>query len=437
MQKIIIEKPYRFIPPHRGNWWPSIIQRFRLIDVYLRRNCGVESYEVRHGERLRASLEAGHGILLTPNHARPDDPIALGWLARDVRTHVYALASWHLFHQDRFTAFAIHKMGGFSIYREGLDRQALETSVDILATAERPLILFPEGAVTRTNDKLSALLDGVAFIARTAARKREKHDARGKVVIHPVALKYLFRGDLDRTLDPVLTEIESRFSWRPQRDRPLLARIRRVGYGLLALKEIEYFGQPQVGRLAARLNGLINRLLNPIEEEWIGAPQTGPIVPRIKALRMKILPEMIRGEVTAEERARRWQQLADIYLSQQVYSYPPDYVTDQPSVDRLLETVERYEEDLTDRVRPHGKLHVVIEVGEAIEVDSRRDRHALVDPLMPQIEQQLQAMLDRLATESRRWESPIGNDSAPPVADLAHAASSTPKNPVMARHAPD
>ncbi len=189
MQNIIIEKPYDFIPPHRGNWWPSFIQTFHLIDIYLRRGQGVESYEVRHAERLQTSLAAGHGIMLTPNHCRPADPIAMGWLAREVKTHVFAMASWHLFHQDRFTSWAIHKMGGFSVYREGIDRRAIETAIDILSAAERPLILFPEGAVTRTNDKLSALLDGVAFIARSAARKRQKKSRDGRVVIHPVALK--------------------------------------------------------------------------------------------------------------------------------------------------------------------------------------------------------------------------------------------------------
>ena len=151
--------------------------------------------------------------------------------------------------------------------------------------------------MTRTNDKLSALLDGVSFIARSAARKRQNVAPNGRVVIHPVALKYVFRGDLANTLDPVLGEIETRFSWRPQNDRPLLERIRNVGFALLALKELEYFGQPQTGNLSERLQRLIDRLLHPIEEEWLGVPQQGPVVPRIKALRMKILPDMIRGQV--------------------------------------------------------------------------------------------------------------------------------------------
>jgi len=40
----------------------------------------------------------------------------------------------------------------------------------------------------------------------------------------------------------------------------------------------------------------------------------------------------------------------------------------------MLETVERYEEDLTDKVQIHRPLHVAVEVGEAIEVNPARER---------------------------------------------------------------
>jgi 1-acyl-sn-glycerol-3-phosphate acyltransferase len=398
MQKIIVEKPYRFIPPHRGTWWPTLIQWLQLYARHLRAKDGIESFEIRDSELLSESLRAGHGILLTPNHSRTSDPLVMGWLARHVGTHVFAMASWHLFNQDAFTAWAIRKMGGFSIYREGVDRQAIDTAIDILVNAERPLIIFPEGATTRTNDRLHALLDGVAFIARTAAKKRAKRDA-GKVVVHPVALKYLFHGNLEQAISPVLAEIEHRFSWQVQHDLPLHERIFKIGRALLCLKEIEYFGREQAGRMADRILGLINRLLHPLEVEWLGMAQEGPIVPRVKNLRMKILPDMVRGSIETQERNRRWRQLADIYLSQQVASYPLDYLV-QPTVDRLLETVERYEEDLTDTVRVHGKRKVVIQVGEPIEVLPERDRKAPVDPLMTRIAQDLQGMLDKLAVES-------------------------------------
>lgn len=402
MQNIVIEKPYKFRPPHRGTWWPDFIQAFELYWPYLRRTEGIVSCEVRDAERLAASLQAGHGIMLTPNHARNADPIVIGQLAKKVHTHVFAMASWHLFNQDWFTSFAIHKMGAFSVNREGVDRLAINTAIEILETGERPLVLFPEGAVSRTNDHLHAMLDGVAFIARTAAKRRQKRNG-SKVVIHPVAIKYLFRGDLKTAVGGVLSDIEQRLSWHAQTHIPLLARITKVGRALLCLKELEYFGRVQTGPFEHRLEGLINRLLGPLEEEWVGAQQTGSVVPRVKSLRMKILPEMVQGTIDEPERQRRWKQLAAIYLAQQVSCYPPDYLS-TPTVDRLLETVERFEEDLTDKARVHGSLHAVIQVGEAIEVSPQRDRGAESDPIMVRLDHDLQATLDQLAQESQIYQ---------------------------------
>ena len=70
------------------------------------------------------------------------------------------------------------------------------------------------------------------------------------------------------------------------------------------------------------------------------------------------------------------------------------------AVDRVLETIERFEEDLTDKARVHGHLKAVIQVGEAIEVDPRRPDRSAADPLMTRLEQDLQGMLDKLALES-------------------------------------
>ncbi len=400
MQNIVIEEPYEFVAPHRGNWWPSFIQFFNLYGRRLRRVDGVEEYECRGVEHIRESVRQGHGVMFTPNHCRPADALVIGFLGREGGFHVYAMASWHLFKQDWFTRYAIHKMGAFSIYREGADRKAIYTAIDILAKAERPLCIFPEASVTRTNDVLHAMLEGPAFIARAAAKRRAKLKTPGKVVVHPVAIKYLFGGDVEECLPPVLTKIEQRLSWLPQEELSLIDRIKKVGKALLCLKELEHFGTQQQGSLAERLDGLINRLLVPLEEHWLGEGKGGPVVPRVKPLRAAILPDLILDNISAEERARRWRDLADIYLAQQVSCYIPDYLTTGPSITRLLETVERFEEDLTDVATIHGKLKVIIQVDEAIEVSPRRDRSAPVDPLMIQIEERLEGMLGKLALES-------------------------------------
>jgi hypothetical protein len=116
---------------------------------------------------------------------------------------------------------------------------------------------------------------------------------------------------------------------------------------------------------------------------------------------MKIFPDLSRNQVDAQERARRWEQLESTYLAQQVDCYPENYLMDEPSVDRILETVEKFEEDLYDKCRIHGQLKVVLDVGEAIEVSTKRDKSATSDPLMTSIRDQIQETLTALQTEAR------------------------------------
>lgn len=400
MQNIIVEKPYRFVPPHRGDRWPNLIQRFNLYGRFLRSFEGVESHEVRHAERLRKSLDAQHGILLAPNHCRMSDPLVLGFLAREANCLLYSMASWHLFNQGWFKAFAIRMMGGFSVYREGVDRKSIATAIDAMVEADRPLVLFPEGSTTRTNDHLHPLLDGVAFVARSAAKRRHK-EGLGETVIHPIAIKYQFRGDIDKTVRPVLHEIEQRLGWRTAEELSLLERVERMSEALFCLEEIRYAGQarPELD-LAARTSHLIDQILQPLEREWLKVESHGIVLPRIKALRSRILPEMITGKITSEERSRRWMQLEDIYVAQQISCYIPNYLREYPSVDRLLETIERFEEDLTDKARVHGSLHVVIDVDEPIYVTEARRPREDEDPLMVELQTRLQKMLRTLTTES-------------------------------------
>ncbi|MDP7205685.1 MAG: 1-acyl-sn-glycerol-3-phosphate acyltransferase, partial [Pirellulaceae bacterium] len=256
--------------------------------------------------------------------------------------------------------------------------------------------------------RLSSLLDGVAFIARAAAKKRQREDPPGKVFIHPVAMRYVFHGDLETAADRVLSDIEERFSWQPQSHLPLLERIDRVGEILLATKEIEYFGSAQQGDRATRQQRLIDRLLCPLEEVWLGEALQGEVIPRIKKLRMKIVPEMIRGEIPEEDHQRRWRHLADTYLAQQLASSPPDYLEGRCTRERILETIERFEENLTDQVTVHGNLEVIIDVGERIEVGPQRERSDDGDPLMGQLEEALSGMLEELEEEETEIWQPGG-----------------------------
>lgn len=399
MQNVVIAKPYRFVPPRHGTFWWRLFRPF--LAPHLRRSAGVFAVECRGTDRLRASLQAGHGVMLAPNHCRPCDPIVLGALSYEVGRPFYVIASWHAFMQSPLRSFLMPRLGAFSIYREGSDREALKTAMQLTAEARRPLVIFPEGVISRHNDKLNHLMEGTALMARGAAKQRAALTSPGRVVVHPVALRYFLQGDVAAAVPPVLRDIEHRLTWRPQDHLPVEERIARIGSALLALKEVEYLGAAQDGSIADRLARLIDRLLVPLEEEWVKGRREREIVGRVKLLRMAIVPEMANGTLDEAELQRRWRHLADLYLAQQLSCYPPDYLSDAPTPERLLETVERFEEDMTDSVRVHAPLRAVIDVGEAIEVAPDRARGADTDPLMVAIRAQLESMLAQSARSRR------------------------------------
>jgi hypothetical protein len=105
MHPVVVDKPYSFVPPYLGTWWPRFLQLF--LRRRLRRGFGVVDIKCRGLERLRESLSAGHGVLLTPNHCRPCDPEVVCELCRQAGTAPLIMASWHLFMQGPLKAFLL------------------------------------------------------------------------------------------------------------------------------------------------------------------------------------------------------------------------------------------------------------------------------------------------------------------------------------------
>jgi len=399
MQAIVVAKPYKFIPPKRGKFWPAILRPI-ILDRKLRSE-GITRVECRGVDRLRASLAAGHGIVLAPNHCRPPDPFVVGALGREAGCQLHIMASWHLFMQDRIQRFLLPRVGVFSIYREGLDRAALKCAIRILTDASRPLVIFPEGVISRHNDKLNNFMEGAALVTRIAAKRRAGTKPPGRVVVHPIALRYIYEGEAEPAVIPMLTDIEHRLTWAPQHALPLIDRIAKIGNALLALKEVEYFGAVQEGDLPTRTNRLIDRLLRPLEVEWLKGRHEPVVVNRVKLLRIAMLPNLVSQSLSEAETERRWKHLREVYIAQQLSLYPPGYLEANPTPERIIETVERFEEDLTDVVRILSPFRAIVDVGEAIEVGPDRPRGGEGDPLMPAIRASMERMLENSLLEFR------------------------------------
>jgi hypothetical protein len=71
MQNVVIAKPYKFVPPDRGRFWPAVFRS--LLRPFLAKVWGVTTVEIVGIESLRSALRERASVLLAPNHCRSCD----------------------------------------------------------------------------------------------------------------------------------------------------------------------------------------------------------------------------------------------------------------------------------------------------------------------------------------------------------------------------
>jgi hypothetical protein len=326
-----------------------------------------------------------------------------------VPSYFHYLVSYHLFRQSRRFAWWVRRLGGFSILREGVDREALRASAHILAAGKRPLLLFPEGTWFRQNDRLAPIQEGAALIARLAAKSTDR-----PVVIHPVAMKYWLLEDPRPVLHQRLELLEARLGWHPQRHLDLIPRIDKLSSSLLAIKEVEHYGAAQAGSLTDRLQRLTESHVATLEQRYWGGPQGGWIMERIRRLRQLLVGQLPEAAVTDSAAYDALQaQLADLLFCESLVSHSPAYLYERPSLERLSDAVQRLEEIVTDcGERPVANWGVVVEVGPGLDVRDFPARKGAgrqeEDRLTKTLARSIQGMLDELLAQGppAAWHCP-------------------------------
>ena len=385
-----IGKPYRFVPPRFGRLTPALLQR--CLPWYMDRKYGIEQWEVRGAKGLRASIDAGHGVILTPNHSRDSDSVGIGFTGIQTGTFPHFMAGWHVLLESRFQQFIIPRAGGFSVLREGNDRQSVRTAIDLVTQGSRPLIVFPEGYVTRTNDRLGILQEGAALIARQAASQRKKKN-NGLAVIHPVIIKYQFRGNLDQAVKPKLARLERKLSLPENSSASLIIRQKYIREAIIRDRENKTLGEPSEGLLSKRASRLIDALLKPLEEAWGGIESSKDTYERVRKLRLVILERSVKKDLIEEENRRLHRQLAHCTWALKLSSYDPDYLAKELCVERFMETLDSLEEDVFRKIQVSRPWRMVLDIGNAIPV-SPRDK-----TLGQQLKDAMGIQLAALATE--------------------------------------
>ncbi len=390
--------PYRMAPPP-GAWDSKLSPVMVRLAQGMRKKLRIKSQQlqdvhVKGLENLTQAHKEGCGVLITPNHSSHADPFTMYAAADEAGLPLQFMATWHVFSaRSRIGQWMLQKHGVFSVDREGTDLRAFKMAVSVLQAAKSPLVIFPEGEIYHCNEKTTPFREGPATIALAAARRADR-----RIVCIPCAVKYRYLEDPTERLTRIMCQLERQIHWRPKHDKPLPDRIYAFGQAMVALKELEFLGEAQSGPLPPRITSLAARVLEPMEANH-GAAADGSSVPeRVKHLRRGILEKLNNAETTDEQRGQLNKDLDDIFLVVQLFSYPGDYVAAAPTIERLAETIDKFEEDVlnlpTASIKADREATVVFD--EPIVVESIKSRTAGRE-LTAKIEGRVQEMLNGLS----------------------------------------
>jgi 1-acyl-sn-glycerol-3-phosphate acyltransferase len=372
-----------FWPPRPSRFWRAALTPLRR--YYLRRHYGIVDVSVEGGEPLRERFGPADGVLLAPNHSHDSDPHVMMEVSRRAHRPCAFMAAWQIFRTHwGLDGWVLQRMGAFSVDREGCDRRAIRQAVEFLSGGHT-LVVFPEGEIYHLNDRLTPLLEGVAFMALTAQRDLEKSQSAGRVWVVPAAIRYRYLDDVTPQLEAAVAALEARLVWKPRPGSALHERVIQIGEVFLTIKEKEKLGRSREGEgdLPTRIAWLTENLLHRLETEHLKQSPSAETVPlRVKALRRHLLA--LRADEKAEPAARQQGRAAldDVQLVLQLYSYPGDYLSEKPSIERMAETVEKFEEDVYGASRPKGRRRARVRLGEPIDlkqVAAQRARSAAHD----------------------------------------------------------
>ena len=356
------------------------IHDYRIVDI-----------KVRGLDYARQAIAQHQGVLITPNHPGHGDCYLLWEALTRLRRRCYVMTAWQVFEMAKpFERLVYRQHGCFSVNREGTDLNAFRQAVHVLSETSNPLVIFPEGDVYHLNERVTPFRDGVGTIALAAVKRGQR-----PVTCIPCALKYEYVEDPTPALQRVMDQLEQRLYWRPRTELPLADRIYRFAEGILELKELEYLGRNQVGTLSERISSLADELLCRMESRYQVKPSEGTIPERVKELRRLVIQQ--REELrSADERQRETaKDLDDLFFVVQLFSYPGDYVSERPTIERMAETVDKFEEDFlgAPSCSVRGKRRAQLSFGEPITVyqAGKRDSARTVTQTL---ERRVQAMLD-------------------------------------------
>jgi hypothetical protein len=172
----------------------------------------------------------------------------------------------------------------------------------------------------------------------------------------------------------------------------------RLSDATLALNELAYFGESRQGSILSRRVALRDYLLQMAETALdLQAPESDEIGSRIRTIRTSISTVFFGNDIQKMSK----DQLRDLDLACEI-AHQLHFFDDHTYLDakdlteeRLVETVQRIQENLVGKTQRDVPMKAIIQCGEAIPVPTSKPKRGESEALLPSIEENLRAIISR------------------------------------------
>jgi hypothetical protein len=208
------------------------------------------------------------------------------------------------------------------------------------------------------------LQEGLSLITRQAVKQSTR-----PILVIPAGIKYWMLTDPRPALTQRIDKLERRIGWRPQTNLDLVGRLEKLGSGLLAIKETEYLGEARPGSIDERIAGLIASQVERLENQHLNRRHDGWILERIRRLRQNLSRRLLEEATPPGVAAGLKKDLDDLLFFENLNAHSVSYLREDPSPERLVETLQRIEETMSDVVEtPVAPMAVTVQLGTPIDV---------------------------------------------------------------------
>jgi 1-acyl-sn-glycerol-3-phosphate acyltransferase len=389
-----------FRPAKPWGWVIRAVQTFLRFELAWRNRLHIEPRDL---DVLRA-VPQGAGIILAANHADETDFKACLELSRRSGRRFLFMMNREAFDEGYGVAgWWLQRLGAFSVERGSQHNdEAKRYAIEVVMRGREVLVTFPEGEIYYLNDLVQPFKSGAVDIGMQAVVEARRTRPDWTAYLVPMALKYRYREPIAPILERRTRLMEQRLNSRIA-GLSLQRRLAQIMADLLGRHELAHHLRPAADRLTElgdRVQEVRKAILSETEARYAGATAGPPAQTMDRAWRLSSYLRGLlarRGPSGGEDREQARTDLASAESVAQMGGWQPQYTDEDPSQERLAETVIKLEREVyrTKRPRQLGRRDLFLRIGEPIDVsryvpdylrDARAVRHSIAERLRDKIQ---------------------------------------------------